>query len=149
MDSLFRSLYIHRELHAILFEPVCRKYGLTLTEIQVLLFLYEHEQNNTAKDIVGSLKIAKSYVSSAVHILEEGGYVEGSHEGNDRRSVHLRLCEKSNEIVKESLEIQTQFTEALKQGFSENELEILRKNMTRLLENAEGFLREYTDRKTK
>lgn len=146
MDSLFKNLYVNRELHAILFEPVCRKYGLTLTEIHVLLFLYEHEKYNTAKDIVGNLKIAKSYVSAAVRILEESGYIEGFHEGNDRRSVHLHLCEKSNEIVQESLEIQHQFIEALTQGFSERELEDLRRNVRKMMENTESFLKEYTSR---
>ena len=36
MDNLFESLYVNRELHAILFEPVCKKYGLTLTEVHTL-----------------------------------------------------------------------------------------------------------------
>lgn len=144
MDTLFRSLYINRELHTILFEPVCRKYGLTLTEIHVLLFLSEHEENNTAKDIVGHLKIAKSYVSSAVRILEERGYIEGCHEGNDRRSVHLHLRENAKEIIQESLKIQKNFLNVLVQGFTEEELENMRKNIRRMIDNTEQFLKEYT-----
>ena len=144
MDKLFKSLYVNRELHAILFEPVCKKFGVTLTEIHVLLFLAEHGQNNTAKDIVGNLKIAKSYVSGAVRTLEERGYIEGAHEGNDRRSVHLHLCESAIEIIEESKNVQNHFLKVLTQGFSEKELADLKKSVDRMIENTECYLKEYS-----
>lgn len=142
MDKLFKSLYVNRELHAILFEPVCKKFGLTLTEIHVLLFLAEHDTNNTAKDIVGDLKITKSYVSGAVHTLEERGYIEGCHEGHDRRSVHLHLCEAADEIIKESKKIQSQFLEVLVRGFSGDELAFFKRSVDRMIENTEYYLKE-------
>ena len=149
MNKLFKNLYINRELHAILFEPVCKKYGLTLTEVHVLLFLNEHERDNTAKDIVGNLKIAKSYVSTAVRTLEDGGYIEGCHEGNDRRSVHLHLCDKAKDIIKESMQVQNQFLEVMIRGISEEEQEILKKCIDKMIENTEYYLSEYFVSKNK
>ena len=60
MNEVFESLYVNRELHAVLFDSVCKKYGLTLTELHVLFFLKKNQECNTATDIVDNLKITKS-----------------------------------------------------------------------------------------
>lgn len=149
MDNLFESLYVNRELHAILFEPVCKKYRLTLTEVHMLLFLNDHEQYNTAKDIVSNLKIAKSYVSAAVRTLEERGYIEGCYEGNNRRSVHLHLCENAKEIVKESQQVKKDFLEVMIRGFSEEELKNVKHYVDRMIKNTECYLEECSVNKNK
>lgn len=149
MNKLFKGFYVYRELHAILFEPICKKYGVTITEIQVLLFLNEHEHNNTAKDIGGSLKITKSYVSSAVHDLMRRGYIEGCHEGNDMRSVHLHLRDEAKEIIKESLEVKKRFMRVLLENFSEEEKANLKNSVEKMMGNIECFLKEYSANKNK
>ena len=141
MNEVFESLYVNRELHAVLFVSVCKKYGLTLTELHVLFFLKKNQECNTATDIVDNLKITKSYVSAAVHVLEERGYIEGCHEKQNRRSIHLHLCDKADEIIGESQKVQEEFLTALVEGFSEEEIENFKQYVQRMTENTEKYLR--------
>ena len=119
MNGIFEHLYIYKELNEVLFEPVCAKYGISLTELAVLLFLDGNLQQDTATDIVEKMKIAKSSVSASVRNLEEKGLIEGYFEGSNRRTIHLRVCEDAKKIVKEGRQAQKKFLSVIFQGFSE------------------------------
>ena len=69
MDSMIENIYVSRELYSLLFAPVCVTYGVTRTEILVLLSLSNGGGGDTAKDIVRRLGIAKSHVSVSVRDL--------------------------------------------------------------------------------
>lgn len=142
MDGIIESLYINRELYSLLFLPVCAKYDVTMTEMLVLLFLAKNARCDTATDIVEKLKLAKSHVSASVRDLEERGYVEGSHAGHDRRTIHLRLCDGAAEIIREGKKIQEEFLAVVSRGFTEEERETCMRYVRRMNENANEYLRE-------
>ena len=96
MDHIFENMYANRELHSVLFE----KYDLTLSEMLVLLFLDKNRNSDTATDMVDKLKLAKSHVSASVRDLEARGYIKGNYGEKDRRTIHLRLCDKSVEVIR-------------------------------------------------
>lgn len=149
MNRIFENLYANKELHAVLFGSICEKYDLTLTEILVLLFLKKNKnkESDTATDIVEKLKITKSHVSCSVRDLEERGYIRGIHVGKDRRSIHLQLCDKSTEIIREGEQIQNEFVSIIYRGFSDDELQTLNNYIQRMTENANGYLRDHDYRK--
>ena len=88
---MFENLYACKELHSILFYSICEKYNLTIAEILVLLYLAGAKGNDTAKDIVDKLKLTKSHVSLSVRSLKKRGYLTGSYEDGNHRTVHLSL----------------------------------------------------------
>lgn len=65
----------YKKLQEVYLATVMETYQLTMVDIRVLLFLHEHEQYDTAKDIVEMHYLAKSYVSKAVERLIERGYL--------------------------------------------------------------------------
>ena len=142
MDRIIESLYINRELYTAIFMPVCSKYRLTMAEMLVLLFLSKHGNTGTASDIVDKLKITKSHVSVSVHDLEERGYIQGSHEGCNRRTIRLRLCGSAEEVVREGKQAQERFLSVLTRGFSEQELSAFVDCIRRINENADEYLHQ-------
>lgn len=142
MDGIIENLYINRELYYALLDPLCVKYRLTRTELLILLFLAKNTPCDTASDIVGQLKIAKSHVSASVRDLAERGYLEGSYAGDNHRSIHLRLCRESRRIVQEGRKVQEEYLEVLGKGFTEAEKSTFQSYIRRMNDNANNYFRE-------
>ena len=140
MNPIFENLYATKELQSVLLASVCEAYGLTLTEVLVLLYLSKSKESDTATDIVDKLKIAKSHISASVRDLEVRGYVRGIYEDKNRRSIHLQLCEKSTEIVKAGEQRQQEFLAVICRGFEKEELEMLNKSIRRMTGNINQYL---------
>ena len=96
-----------------------------------MLFL-ANNAGNTATDIVERLRVAKSHVSASVRELEEQGYIEPAFEGNDHRTVHLKLREKAENIIKEGERVQKKFISIVCKGFSERERALLKDFIIRM-----------------
>lgn len=139
MKSIFENLYANKDLQASLFSSVCSKYHLTLTELLVLLFL-KNDSRNTATDLAGKLKIAKSHISASIRDLEERGYLTSRYEGNNHRSIHLSLCDNAKDIIQSGEEIQAKFISIICKGFSETEKQRLKGYIQRMTANANEYL---------
>lgn len=119
-------------------EPVCESYHLSRTELDILLFLANNPQFDTATDVVEKRGISKSHVSESVKSLEEKGYLMRSHQNNNRRTIHLTLCPKADEIVSMGRQGQIRFAETMMQGFSPEELQTMREFVERMARNVEN-----------
>ncbi|MBQ7871127.1 MAG: MarR family transcriptional regulator [Oscillospiraceae bacterium] len=140
MDGIFESMYLSKELITAVFDPICERYGLTLTELLVLLHLKRDETHNTATDIVHRLKLAKSYVSTSVRRLEQRGYVRGYYTEQNRRSIRLQLCDTAREIVEAGERAQAELLEVVLRGFTPEEVAALGTYLHRITENTNSFL---------
>ncbi len=140
MDVIIDNLYVSRELYSVLFDPICAKYQLTKTEMLVLLFLAKNQCYNTATDIVEKFKLTKSHVSASIRDLSERGYLRGSYEGNNHRTIHLQLCEAAGEIIRAGRQMQEEFLEIICKGFTEEEKKTLQSQIARINDNANGYL---------
>lgn len=70
---------------------VAAGYGMSKVEVDVLLFLHNNPQYDTARDIVEYRHIAKSYVSKAVELLVKRGALLIREDDKDRRISICRL----------------------------------------------------------
>lgn len=100
------------------FSAVFEEYDLNLGDIRVLLFLYEHESYDTARDIVEKHYLAKSYVSKSVEKLIEHGFLERKHLQGDRRYVHLLVREEAFPVIEAVRRQKQRMLERLFQGFA-------------------------------
>lgn len=105
-------------------EPVCRKWNLTRSEVDVLLFLYNHPHYNRAADIVTHRGMAKSHVSLSVSTLEQRSLLERRFSETDRRTAHLCLTEPGCTIAAEAKQLQRGFFENLYTGVTEEEFQV-------------------------
>lgn len=126
MYNILENIFISKELYQTIFDPVCSKYKLNHTEIVVLMFLKNNPGYDTAKDIVERRGFTKSSVSMAVRSLQDRGLIKGEYINGNHRSIHLKLCPLSEEIINDGLKAQEKFFSILTDGFSESEKEILK-----------------------
>lgn len=102
--------------------PLCKKYQISQTSFDVLMFLANNPKYNTARDICEIRGIRTGIASVAVDFLVKNGYLNREADPDDRRIWRLHLTEKSNEIVREGKLIQLKFGQKLTDGISEEEL---------------------------
>lgn len=116
-------------------KTVMEKYGMTSIEVDVMLFLANNPQFDTAAEIVSIRKIAKSHVSLAVSRLTERGYLEKSLDCRDRKKSHLLITKKASSMVKDAQKFQSEFREQMLTGFSKEERALLQDFTRRISRN--------------
>lgn len=114
---------------------VAQRYGMTKVEMDVLLFLYNNPEYDTARDIVEVRHIAKSYVSKAVELLMRKGYLAVEEDKKDRRMAHLRLLPEASGVIKDGRAAQDRVGAAVRRGISEPEFETFEKVIKQMYSN--------------
>ena len=133
--AFFDILGQSQKVYSKLLEPVCRKWDLTRSEVDVLLFLYNNPQYDRAADIVAHRGIAKSHVSLSVTTLEQRQLLRRNFDPSDRRTAHLALTEAGEKIAMRARGLQEQFFSALYQGVSEEEFAAWKRFTATVYEN--------------
>lgn len=111
-----------KKIYSRQLEPVCRKWDLTRSEVDVLLFLYNNPQYDRAADIVAHRGMTKSHVSMSVTTLVERGMLERQYSQEDRRTAHLRLLEEGKTIAAEAKAAQQHFFSLIYEGITPEEM---------------------------
>jgi MarR family transcriptional regulator for hemolysin len=133
----FDILSQSRKVYSRQLEPVCRKWELSRSEVDVMLFLYNNPGYDRAADIVTRRGMTKSLVSMAVTSLTDRGLLERQLSPQDRRTAHLRLTEPGRSIAAEAKAAQEQFFATLYRGVSAEELDTWERITRRVHENIE------------
>ena len=123
-----------RKLYCSLFTGMLDRRGLTQLETDILLFLANNPDCDTARDIVEKRHLAKSHVSAGVEALAARGLLERRKQAGNRKTIHLRLTAAAAPVVEEGRAIQQQYGQMLLEDFSEEE----RRDLFRLLEKVSG-----------
>ena len=133
-----------RSLYGMCVEPVCQSFGLTRTELDILLFLANNPKYDTAAEISDVRHLAKSHVSTSLKSLEQNGYIVKSSEDRDKRRIHLRLTKKADAVIQEGQNQQSVFANIVMDGFDAQERQQILSFLTRIKENIKNHLEEYT-----
>lgn len=124
------------------FSHIQEKEKLTQIEIDILLFLANNPQYDTAKEIVKIRGLAKSHVSGGVEKLIKKGFLIRNGDKEDRRCIHLKLLKAASGVVKEAQLTQKKFFEQLYQGITPEEREVWHQILMRMEENVNHALSE-------
>ena len=120
-----------RDFYTGLIDPVCKKYGLTQMEFNILLFLANNPEFDTAAQI-----------SMSVRSLEERGLLTGEYYGTDRRTIHLKLTDAAAPMVSDGKNVQKRAAEIICRGFSPEEHRMLFELMNRINSNISDYRKE-------
>ena len=142
LPALFTRSQGLRKLYGNLCAPLLARYGLTQLELDIILFLANNPEYDTARDIVEKRHLAKSHVSVGIDTLAGQGLLERFTREGNRKTIHLRLTEKAGPIVEEGREIQRQYGELLFAGFSKEDRRRLFTLLNRVAENVDAALAE-------
>lgn len=105
------------------FTRIRENFGMTQLELDILAFLKNNPESDTASDIVRYRMLPKANVSQAVDFLIRKDMLSRRTDERDRRRIHLELSSKSEEILEEILEAQRNFGETLFRGISDEQRE--------------------------
>ena len=145
MRSFWDDMTAMRSLYSVQLDAVGREFGLTRVELDILLFLANNPQFDTATDIVERRRISKAHVSQSVKSLEQRGCLERRYVGDNRRTIHLHLLEAAQSAVDAGRQAHARCLAALLDGFSEVECEQLRSYLSRISDNAWAQMKKGDD----
>ena len=127
--------------YELLSGKVCDKYELTQMEYDILMFLYNNPQNNTAAEIVKIIKSTKSHVSTSLKNLENKKLIERKQSEENKKHVEIFLLDKAELIVEEGINAQKQFAQNVLSGLTEEEKDMCLRVFNKICNNAEEHLR--------
>lgn len=123
-------------------KSICEKYNLTKMEYDILMFLYNNPQFNTAADIVKVRKSTKSHVSIALKDLEKKGMIERRQNPNNKKIIEIFLLGKAKKISDEGMNLQKRLMHNLLDGFSDDEKKMCKIMFDKIAANAESYLKK-------
>ena len=129
--------------YELLSGEVCDRYELTQMEYDILMFLHNNPQHNTAADIVKIRKSTKSHVSTSLKNLENKGLVERIQSKDNKKHIEIVLLDKAEVIVKAGINAQKQFAKDVLSGLTEEEKHMCIDVFDKICNNAEKYLKEY------
>ena len=120
---------------------VCDQYELTQMQYDILLFLYNNPQYNTAADIVKVRKSTKSHVSASLKFLEEKGLVEKKPSKDNKKHIEIILSDSAQDIIQAGLNVQKAFVKNIFRGLTEEEIVMCKSVFSKICNNAENCLK--------
>lgn len=128
--------------YEMLTRNVCDKYQLTQMEYDILMFLHNNPQHNTAADIVKVRKSTKSHVSTSLKDLEGKGMVERIQSADNKKHVEIVLLEMANKVIEEGLKTQREFAKNVLYGLTEEEKKMCIEVFNKICQNADACLKK-------
>ena len=103
--------------------PILRQYDLNQTEFDLLMFLANNPDKNTARDACRIRGIKKGLVSVTADSLLRRGLITRTADADDRRLARLIPTDASAPIVSAGREVQASFFRAVTSCLTKEELE--------------------------
>ena len=112
-------------------------------EYDILMFLHNNPQYNTAAEIVKIRKSTKSHVSTSLRMLEEKGLIEKRQSEDNKKYIAIILLDKAKTIVNEGTAVQKQFARDILDGLTDEEMDMCKAVFEKIYENAEKRLKQF------
>lgn len=135
MTDLLKMIYSMKYLYNHLCMDVMQEYHLTRSELDILLFLHNNPEFDSAKDIVEKRGLVKSQASMGIEKLIQKGYLKTVQDQKDKRCYHLYLLAPSKPIVEAGLKVQKHFNDILFEGVSDEEMICWKKVLEHMNDN--------------
>lgn len=133
--------HILTHLYQKLFHDLLRQYEMTQLEVDILLFLANNPDYDTAADLVKKRHLTKSHVSKSIDDLVKKGLIKRHYYADNHKVIHLRLTKASELIIAQGREIQNEFTQIIHQNISKQDMNTASMVLQTLVENAESELK--------
>ena len=122
--------------YELLSGEVCDRYELTQMEYDILMFLHNNPQLNTAAEIVKIRKSTKSHVSTSLKKLENRGFVKRIQSEDNKKHIEIVLLDRAALIVEAGLNAQKQFAQDVLSGLTKEERHMCIKVFDKICNNA-------------
>lgn len=131
--------------YELLSSKVCDKYGLTQMQYDILMFLYNNPQHNTAADIVKIRKSTKSHVSTSLKGLEDRKLIKRLQSVENKKHIEIVLLENAMPIIEAGIKAQKDFASNVLSGLTNEEKRICMSVFDKICRNADEYLKNYSE----
>ena len=131
-----------KQLYTKYFQALGEELNLSQTEIDILLFLRNNPELNTARDVAAMRGLARSNVSSAVERLQREGWLRVEPDPGSRRVKRLVIRNVYEEEMERLAQCQEECFAAVLRGISPQAREELGRLFGRLRANIQQALQE-------
>lgn len=135
-----------RQLTELYFAHIKEQYGLKRIELEILYYLSQEGEYNTAVDVCRGLRANKGQVSQAMDSLGKKGCLQAHQDTKDRRYVHFILQESAFEIIEQLSGEFQRMNKAIFEGFDQKELMEFKAMMSRVGRNMDRILQQLEER---
>lgn len=144
MNLLLNLEYARKTLQAYekMSKPLCLELGIPQTAFDILMFLANNPEHNTAKDVVELRNMKANLVSINVDKLVREGFLERGNDPSDRRKIILTCTKKAEPIITRGRTMQRQFGELLLRGVSPEALASMQETFQIIANNIEEMRSE-------
>lgn len=131
--------------YELLSSKVCNEYGLTQMQYDILMFLYNNPQHNTAADIVKIRKSTKSHVSTSLKGLEDRELIKRLQSLENKKHIEIVLLENAMPIIEAGIKAQKDFASNVLRGLTNEEKRICMSVFDKICRNADEYLKNYSE----
>lgn len=110
-------------------------YSFTPNETAMMIFMLEHPDVDTAKEIAVNLGISQSLICRSVDSLTRKGFLSTEKDKKDRRVNHLTLNIEDKELKETLGTMKVDFLSKMTDGIDEKDLDIFQKVVDQMAEN--------------
>ncbi len=133
--------------YELLSSKVCDEYGLTQMQYDILMFLYNNPQHNTAADIVKIRKSTKSHVSTSLKGLEDRELIKRLQSTENKKHIEIILLENAMPIIEDGIKAQKDFASNVLSGLTNEEKRICMSVFDKICRNADEYLKNNSEMK--
>lgn len=123
-------------------EPIIQECDLRPVELDILAFLYREKNIDTAKEIIQKKHLSKAHISKSIDNLRSKGFIQVNEDENDHRVFHISLTEKSKEVIRKVINVYAECKDIMQKNISPDELEIVKKVISKMNQNINQELGE-------
>ena len=134
-SKMFNSANRFVEAYHAALQPICRDTGLPPMAVDILMFVANNPDNDTAKDICRCRGLKAGIVSVHIDRLVNEGLLLRQDVPDDRRKTRLVCMEEAGGIIERGRELQKNFAQRLLSGLSDAEIEVFHNCLTILGNN--------------
>lgn len=122
--------------------------GLHRSQHRILMILGKHPDCSQTM-LARKLEVSPAAVAVALKKLEKSGYIERQSVESDNRMNHVVVTSKGMEAIRRSCVYFQEVENALLDGFSEEELDMIEQFLKKLIQNGENYYRPVNEKKDK
>ena len=137
LETLVKRCPALRKVYARISAPDLKRYQLSPSEVDILIFLSNNRTINTAKELSAFLGISKGLVARGIEALLMKQYLYIEIDNEDHRIQHLYLTEEVQEIISVLLEKRKEVEQYILNGIPQEHLDIVVQTFDRINENVE------------
>lgn len=132
---MFSNMSKFKRLNERRFNILMKKYDLRKIDMEIIIYLDNCKDADTASDIAATEMFTKGHISQSVKRLNENGYLNIMQDKKDLRVQHLKLSEAADEILKEMISERNEIEKCVFAGITDEEMDMLRSVFSRMCEN--------------